>query len=140
MKSLIFDSEALSRVARLSSNAAKMKLVTPYLKSAYREGTPILIPAAVLAEQYRGGGHDQAIDAWLSRNSEFAIIVDTDRALAREIGHILAKHGRGTADHVDAAVVAVAARHGGGVILTSDDGDVGLFADGLPGIHVEILR
>ena len=96
MKNLILDSEALSVAARERGSTRKSRVVDTALDAAFLDTKPILIPAAVLAEQYRGGGHDQAIDAWLSRNGEFAIIVDTDRALAREIGHILAKHHRGT--------------------------------------------
>ncbi|MDR1119041.1 MAG: hypothetical protein LBL01_07090 [Bifidobacteriaceae bacterium] len=94
-----------------------------------------MIPAAVLAEQYRGGGHDQLVDACLGRHTGI-LIVDTTRTLARRVGNILARAGRGSADHVDATVVAVASRAGESVIATSDPDDMRALAAGLPGITV----
>jgi len=140
MRALILDSEAISRLARPSSNKHDISVVHEYLTAALATMSPVRVPAAVLAEQYRGRGYDQAVDALLSRHQGVLKIVNTDRDLARSIGNLLAHHGRGTEDHVDAAVVATAARCGGGIILTSDKGDVTDLADGLPGIVVEQLR
>ena len=115
-------------------------MVHAYLTAAVATMSPIRVPAAVLAEQYRGRGHDQAVDVLLSRQQGVLKIVDTDRDLARSVGNLLARHHRGTEDHVDATVVATAARLGGAVILTSDQGDVTELAGGLPGIAVDVLR
>lgn len=94
------------------------------LVAAVAERIDVLVPAAVLAECYRGRQHDQTIDACLTREGGIGI-VDTDRALARRVGHLLAAAGRGSADHVDATVVAACAIAGGGLILTGDVDDLG---------------
>lgn len=96
---------------------------------------PVIVPAAVLAEQYRGGRHDQVVDSYLGRETGI-VVVSTTRDLARSIGHLLARAGRGSADHVDASVVAAAVEAGGGVIATGDPADITALADGLTGIAV----
>jgi predicted nucleic acid-binding protein len=106
------------------------------LVAALRTQSPVLVPAAVLAEQYRGARFDQPIDAFLSRYREAVTVVDTDRPLARVMGNLLAQHQLGTAHHVDATVVATAARAGGGVILTADPRDIEPLAAGLPAVFV----
>lgn len=93
------------------------------------------MPAAVLAEQYRGGTHDQVVDSYLGRESGLRV-VPTTRQLARQIGHLLARAGRGSDDHVDATVVSVAIAGGGGVIATGDSQDLSILAEGLVGITV----
>jgi len=140
MRALILDSEAVSRLARPSSRKQDVAVVHEYLTAAVATRSPVRVPAAVLAEQYRGRGYDQGVDALLSRHEGVLTVVDTDRDLARSVGNLLALHGRGTEDHVDATVVATAIRCGGGVILTSDQGDVTELADGLPNIAVIVLR
>ena len=52
----------------------------------------------------------------------------------------MARAGRGSKDHVDATVVAVAVSRGGGVILTGDPRDLAALADGLIGITVEPVQ
>ena len=94
-----------------------------------------MVPAAVLAEQYRGGRHDQVLDACLGRYPGITVI-DTDRPLARQIGHLLARQARGSQHHVDATVVAVALACGGGVVLTSDPDDLAALADDNPAIAI----
>ena len=137
MSALILDSEAISRLARRPSNVGTVHAA---LTAAQKAGWPVRVPAAVLAEQYRGGRHDQPIDSFLAKQARVVKVVDTDRALARTVGNLLGKHGRGSADHVDATVVATAIRLGGGIILTCDQGDVEALSEGLPGITVEVLR
>lgn len=96
----------------------------------------VLLPAAVLAEHYRGGGHDQVADSCLGRSTGIQVI-DTTRQLARQVGHILAGAGCGSAEHVDATVVAAALAAGGGVIATADPDDLRLLSAGLVGIVIE---
>ena len=136
MRALVLDSEAISGLARERGDGA----LHAFLTAAVATMSPVRVPAAVLAEQYRGGGYDQTVDALLSRHRGALKVVDTDRDLARAVGNLLARHGRGTQDHVDATVVAAAIRLGGGVILTSDPVDIAALADGIPGIVVEPLR
>jgi len=135
MSALVLDSEGVSRLARRGPGTA-VGIAHAALAAALRSNCPVLIPAAVLAEQYRGGRYDQPIDAFLARHGQAITIVDTDRALARAVGNLLARHQLGTAHHVDATVVAVAARAGGGVILTADPDDIVPLAAGVSGSSV----
>jgi hypothetical protein len=48
----------------------------------------------------------------------------------------LAAAGRGSAHHVDAAVVAVCAAAGGGVVLTGDTTNLSVLAGGNPAITI----
>jgi hypothetical protein len=140
MRALVLDSEAVSRLSRVRRGQTAPGQVQAFLEAAFAVGAPVRVPAAVLAEQYRGGGHDQRVDAWLARLGEGIKVVATDRSLARTAGNLLAAHRRGTEDHVDVTVVATAYRLGGAVILTGDEGDIKGLAAGLPGITVEVLR
>ncbi|WP_460715325.1 PIN domain-containing protein [Nocardioides dilutus] len=131
----MLDSEALSAVARTGTRAASTATAVNMLRAALLQEEEILVPAAVLAELYRGHPHDQVVDACLNRFPAI-VVVDTDRALAREIGHVLARAGRGSADHVDASVVAVAARTGPALIATADAADITALAAGMRGVRV----
>ena len=88
------------------------------------------------AEQYRGGHHDQVVDSCLGSFTGIDV-VDTTCQLARRIGNLLARAGRGSEDHVDAAVVATALALGGGVIATGDPDDLAALAGDLPMITIE---
>jgi len=130
MKALILDSEAISQLARGKSGRAK----TLY-SEAVNNSVLVAVPAAVLAEQFRGGKHDQVLQSFLARNRWIAIY-DTDIKLAQSIGHLLAKAQLGSEHHVDGAVVATALDMGGGVILTSDPNDLERIAAGHPAIKI----
>jgi len=135
VSALVLDAEALSALAR---GGPHERTVRAAVAAALAESADVAVPAAVLAELYRGGGHDQTVDACLAREGGVAV-APTDRALARGIGHLLAAAGRGSADHVDAAVVAVCAAAGGGVVLTADPGDLAVLSGGSPAITVHGL-
>ncbi len=135
MTTLVLDSEAVSQLARSRAGVDSAR-VHAALRAADLAGSDVLVPAAVLAEQYRGGGHDQMVDACLGRNSGIDV-VDTTRALARDVGHLLARAGRGSEDHVDAVVVATAVAAGGGVIMTSDVDDLAGLAAATTGVVIE---
>lgn len=121
MSCVVLDAEALSSLARGGRHEATVRAA---LAAAVAERTDVLVPAAVLAECYRGSRHDHAIDACLSRQGGIGV-VPTDRPLARRIGHLLASAGRGSEHHVDATVVAVCATTGGGgIALTGDVTDL----------------
>ena len=140
MRALVLDSAAVSVLSRYSQQTPEFAQAHAFLTAAVRTGSPIRVPAAVLAEQYRGRPYDQAIDAFLSRQKAWVKVVDTDRDLARVVGNLLARHHRGSADHVDATVVATASRLGGGTILTSDSGDIEVLASGHPNIQIALLH
>ena len=137
MKTLVLDSEAISRLARARGGAAR-GTVYEWLCAAERMSAEVVVPAAVLAEQYRGAGYDQAIDACLTRYPGIHVI-DTTRSLARRIGNLLANVKAGSEHHVDATVVAVALAQGGGVILTSDVDDLSRLASAYRDITVVAL-
>ena len=132
MAALILDSEALSRLAR---PGAERRAVRSALRGAWEADTPVFVPAAVLAELYRGGTHDQVVDSYLGRETGIEVVA-TNRGLAHRIGHLLARARRGSEHHVDATVVAVTVSAGGGVIVTGDPSDITALADGLVGISV----
>jgi len=138
MSSLILDSEAFSALARARSEGARAPRLHAALVAALATDAEVVVPAAVLAEQYRGGSHDQIADAFLARHP-FITIVDTDRKLARIVGNILARAGLGSAHHVDATVVATAVTSRGGVIVTGDPHDLNVLAAELPGVRIEAL-
>jgi|GEM_PF-1066636 len=113
---LVLDSEAVAALAR---GGEQERTVRAALTAASEAATEVVVPAAALAELYRGGAGDQAVDACLGAEGGIAV-VPTDRSLARRIGKILADAGRATEDHADGSVVAVCAAAGGGLILTGD--------------------
>ena len=86
------------------------------------------MPAVVLAEMYRGRGHNQVVDSCLARETGLEVR-DTNRSFARLVGGVLSGTGRGSADLVDAHVVAAAVEAGGGVCLTGDPSDLEALAD-----------
>ena len=135
MRSVILDSEALSQLARRQGRS--LSKVQAALRAAQRHDVDVFVPAAVLAEQYRGGRHNQTVDACLGRHSGIEVR-DTDRALAKTIGGLLASVGLGSEHHVDAAVVACAVAAGGGLILTSDPDDITRIAGSLAGVSITI--
>lgn len=132
MSALVLDAEALSSLARRGPNE---RTVRAALMAALAETSDVVVPAAVLAEPYRGGGHDQAVDACLAREGGIAV-APTDRSLARRIGHLLAATACGSEHHVDAAVIAVCAAAGGGVVLTENLGDLAELSGGSPDITI----
>ncbi|MCL2594219.1 MAG: type II toxin-antitoxin system VapC family toxin [Promicromonosporaceae bacterium] len=138
MKALVLDSEAISQFARTPNDATRGREALGRLVGALQCGADVLVPAAVLAEQYRGGRHNQAIDACIARHPGLEVI-DTTRELAKHIGGLLARAGRGSADHVDASVVATAVQHGGGLILTGDPDDIERLAAGINNIVVRAI-
>lgn len=137
MPALVLDAQALSELVRRGSAERQVR---DAVQAAIDEGTDIVVPAAVLAELYRGGHHDQELDSYLSRGAPMEII-DTDRGLAKRVGQILAAAGRGSEDHVDATVVAACVQQGGGLIITGDPRDMRALTAplGTALVHVEAV-
>lgn len=63
-------------------------------------------------------------------------MVDTDFGLARQVGAVLHGAGAGSADLVDAHVMAVCARRGGALVITSDPADIMRLAAAVPAARV----
>jgi hypothetical protein len=85
-------------------------------------GALVRVPAAVLAELYRGPRFDAPLDHLL--NSRGILVSDLSRSLARSAGHLLAKSKLSSAHAVDAFVVATALSFDSAVIATGDPTDI----------------
>jgi predicted nucleic acid-binding protein len=116
------DSEAFSALA--GPDSVRKQRVRRILRVAQRLGRDVTVPAVVLAELYRGRGHNQLVDACLARESASLDSRDTDRMFARIVGSVLAGAGAGSEMIVDAHVVALAVEAGGGVVVTGDERDL----------------
>jgi predicted nucleic acid-binding protein len=112
------------------------------LAAAWERRSEVLVPALVCAECCRGTGRTRAVETALSlrrnaRASRPAVrVVPTDFDLARWVGSILHGAGAATADVVDAHSVAIAAMHGGGIVVTADPGDIERLAAAVPAVRV----
>ena len=118
---VVLDNAALAALADNRSPAKET--VRAAMAAAVRLRRDVVVPAVVLAELYRGRGHNQVVDACLSRETGLAVR-DTDKSFARLVGGVLAGAGRSSEDIVDAHVVAAAVEAGGGVCLTGDVADL----------------
>jgi predicted nucleic acid-binding protein len=131
------DSEAFSALAGTSS--VRKQRVRRILRRAQQLERRVVVPSLVLAELYRGRGHNQLVDACLARESGSVDARDTDRVLARIVGGVLAGAGARSTMIVDAHVVAVAVEAGGGVVVTGDPDDLQRLSASYPQIVVEAV-
>lgn len=130
------DLEALNALA--GPDSVRKQRVRRILRTAQRLGRDVLVPSIVLAELYRGRGHNQLVDACLARESRSVASRDTDRGLARIVGGVLAAADAGSAAIVDAHVVAIAVEAGGGIIVTGDEDDLARLS--APYRHIVVER
>lgn len=121
VRPLILDSEALSLLAQPQPASRR---VMAAVKAAARNGRGPMVPAVVLAEQYRSRSRVAAVNSVLDQRESVVEVVNTDRTLANYVGGVLSASGADSSDMVDAHCVAVAVAEGGGTILTSDVGDI----------------
>lgn len=136
MTVLVLDSEAMWSLARRPRIDPKGVLAA--LTAARDNNWDVVVPAAVLAELYRGSQQQPPVDAALSAHGDIAVVA-TDRSLARTIGNLLARAQMGSEHHVDATAVAVALAAGGGLVVTGDLADLQRIAAHAPGVAVEPL-
>jgi predicted nucleic acid-binding protein len=129
------DAEAFNALA--GPDSVRKQRVRRILRAAQRLGRDVLVPSLVLAELYRGRGHNSLVDACLARERGSLDSRDTDRQLARIVGGVLAAAGAGSAMIVDAHVVALAVEAGGGVVVTGDEDDLGRLSGPYRHIAVE---
>ena len=130
---LVLDSEALSSLAR--QRGPRFREVRAALEAARRLNRDVITPAVILAELYRGGGHNQVVDSCLSRET-YIDVRETDRDFARYVGGVLAAARADSSDMADAHAVATAVESGGGVILTGDEDDLKRLSASYPNVHV----
>lgn len=135
-RALVLDAEAFTVLAR--GRGRRFEEVRAALEAARRLRRDVIVPAVVLAELYRAPKHNALVDACLSRDTAIEVR-DTDRALARLVGGVLAAARAGSADLADAHNVAVAVEAGGGVILTGDRLDLERLAVTYPHVQVATI-
>ena len=136
MSVVVLDSEAMWSLTRRPGVEPKGTLAV--LTAARDNEWDVVVPAAVLAELYRGRTQQQSVDAALSAYGDIKV-APTDQSLARQIGTLLAQAHMGSEHHVDATVAAVALAAGGGLVVTGDLDDLQLLAAHAPGVAVEPL-
>ncbi|MGH3919672.1 MAG: PIN domain-containing protein [Pseudonocardiaceae bacterium] len=129
------DAEAFNALA--GPDSIRKQKVRRILRRARLLGRDAFVPSLVLAKLYRGRGRNQLVDACLARERGSLDSRDTDRNLARIVGGVLAAAGAGSAMIVDAHVVAVAVESGGGVVVTGDEGNLGILSAPYRHIAVE---
>jgi predicted nucleic acid-binding protein len=118
--SLVLDSEGLWAVANNHDGA---KAAT---ELASEMGSLVFVPSVVLAETLRGDAGDAPANRVLNKLQT----VNIDVSLARRAAQLKrAADMVGVAATVDALVVAVSERLGGGVVLTSDPRDINALSD-----------
>jgi predicted nucleic acid-binding protein len=130
---LVLDAEALSSFAR--QRGPRFDEVRAALEAARRLQRDVVTPAVILAELYRGPGHNQVVDSCLSRDT-WIRVRDTDRSFARFVGGVLAAARTDSTHLADAHAVAAAVEAGGGVVLTGDKEDLELLASAYPNVHI----
>ncbi len=137
MKPIVLDAEAFNALA--GPDSIRMRSVRRAFDAAAALRRPVLVPAVVLAELYRGPGRNARVDSCLSRESRAIDVRDTDRSFARYVGGVLAAAGAGSELMADAHVVATAVEAGGGIVLTGDPTDIGRLAAAFPNVVVEAI-
>lgn len=137
---MVLDADGLGALAE-KVVPDRLRLV---LDEAHRQHREVLVPAVVCAEVCRGRDRTRRVEAAIARGARPrgrspVTVVDTDFELARQVGAILEAVGAGTEDLVDAHVVALCVPTGGGVVLTSDPGDIARLAAAVPSTRVVTL-
>ncbi|MEM9893450.1 MAG: VapC toxin family PIN domain ribonuclease [Actinomycetota bacterium] len=130
---LALDAEAVAALGNPGSD--RFNQVRAALTAAERLGREVVVTCVTLAELYRGRNRSQIVDAMLSRETGVSLR-DTDRSFARLVGGVLVAAGAGSDLLADAHAVAAVVETGGGVVLTSDAGDLERLATPYPNIQI----
>jgi len=133
-QALILDSEALNALAWASHRSVLAERARAILTVAYEERALVRVPAPVLAEVCRGRPEDAAIERVL--NGKGIGVIELTEAMARRAGALLERAGLGSAQAVDAFVVATAMAFASAVIATHDPEDLARLASGARQIRV----
>jgi predicted nucleic acid-binding protein len=135
---LVLDSAGLDALAAPSPPTG----FRAFLREALDRDRDVLVPAVVCAEVCRGQERTRRVEAAVARHRPTRgqrppiTVVDTDFALARQVGAVLHGARTGSAGIVDAHVVAVCARVGGGLVITSDPDDIARLAAAAPSARI----
>ncbi len=139
---IVLDASGLDALARTHPPARLRAL----LRLAAEEERELLAPTVVCAELARGRARTRALEAAVGRHRRDTgerpplRLVDTDFALARQVGAILDRSDSGSERIVDAHVVAVAALAGGALVLTTDPDDIVALSDAVPAVRITVRR
>lgn len=138
MTGVVLDSAGLEQLAA-ARPSARFRAVLAVAAERSRE---VVVPAVVCAEVCRGAARTRAVEAALGRHARQRgerppVVIDvTDLTSAKQIGALLHAAGAGSADLVDAAVVAAAVQRGGGLVVTADPDDIGRLAATAPAVRI----
>jgi len=130
---LVLDAEAISALGDPKSSG--FNRVRAALTAADRLDRDVVVTCVTLAELYRGRNRSQLVDSMLGQQPG-VLLRDTDRSFARLVGGVLVADGSGSDLIADAHAVAAAVETGGGVILTSDVGDLERLSAPYPNIQI----
>ena len=132
----MLDAEAVQ--ALIQADHPSRRQVHHLLEAASRLQREVVVPAVTLAELYRGARRTRNVDAALAPHERYLVIRNTDRALARLVGALLASVKLGS-EHIADAHVAAAAVEEQGIILTGDPDDMERLVAGTPTVTVVAL-
>jgi predicted nucleic acid-binding protein len=116
------------------------------LAEARRREREVLAATLACAEVARGRARTRALESAVARHDAARgerpalRLVDTDFALARQVGAILEATGSGSERIVDAHAVALCVPPGGGLVATSDPDDILGLAVAVPAVRVRTVR
>jgi predicted nucleic acid-binding protein len=133
-QALILDCEALAALAFATQRAVAARRARAILQVAYDEHALVRVPSPVLAEVYRGGRRDAAVDRVL--NGRGIEVIDLTHAMAKRAGSLLGRARLGSAHAVDAFVVATAIAFASAVIATHDPDDLRRLATAHPSVRI----
>jgi predicted nucleic acid-binding protein len=135
---LVLDSAGLAELAASRPSDGFRGL----LAEALRRGREVITPTLVCSEIARGRARTRALEAAVSRHHQASgerpavRLVDTDFALARQVGAILDSSNAGSDHIVDAHVVAVCLPAGAGLVVTDDPDDIDRLAGAVPAVRI----
>ena len=138
---LVLDAAGLDGLSSATPPAQLRALLT----EAHRRQREVLAPTLLCTEVARGRGRTRALEAALARHDAnrrerpAVRLVDTDFALARQVGTILEAAGASTEMVVDAHVVALCVPAGGGLVVTTDPDDIDELAAAVPAARIRTV-
>lgn len=139
---VVLDADGLDAMCAFAPPPA----IRALLEEAWARGRDVLVPAVVCAEVCRGVARTRRVETVVARHGhgrrphQPVSVVATDFDLARQVGAVLHGSKADSRDMVDAHVVAVCALHGGGLVITSDEGDIQRLANATPSARVITRR
>jgi predicted nucleic acid-binding protein len=128
---VVLDSQGLWAIANNDSED-----VRAVVASSKAGRVRLFVPTAVLAETLRGNQNDAPLNQVVKKID----VVELTEKLARDAAKLKASAGlSGVAATIDAIVVATSAEAGGGLVITSDPGDMRTLANQVVGVTIKVL-